>query len=138
MTGLMQALTARRCPRRQSGRQPFPPTEASTGFPGAAAALNLHVCSGSKVRFLGTPRDIDHCQFGCPEQLYRGIWERKDGQEEPAIPGSQWAGGCGPGVWLLSCHLVNFGEALPQKGLGCPQHRGCAEPLSVPGEGCGP
>lgn len=47
-------------------------------LPDVAAVLNPHVYSGSKVPFLGTPRDIYHCQFSCQVRLQRGTWKRQD------------------------------------------------------------
>ena len=45
-------------------------------LPDVAIPFNLYVHSGSRVRFPGTPRAIDHCQFACQVQLYRSTWER--------------------------------------------------------------
>lgn len=120
MTGLTQTLTDKRCPRRQSVRQRSL-HRSFCRLPGAAAALNLHVCSGSKVPFLGTPRDIDHCQLGCREQLGRGTWEGEDSQGEQAIGGASGLGATGPGFWLPFHHLTNFGKSLALKVLSLSQ-----------------
>lgn len=61
-------------------------------LPDVAAPFNLHVHSGSKVPFLGTPRAIHHCQFGCQVQLHRDTWAGWTANENRAIKGKRQLG----------------------------------------------